>query len=263
MVMTRNRDPRRSGIAAAVGRLVDAIINDDRWSMARPPTGRFLHQAIRRSRRPRPYFDSVNQRDRLVHARITQDGPNKPPGPIHLAITLVPVIVLVCLYYDWWPSRYGSFGWADPVLVGPVALLMLLVCGAVWAFRSLYVVGQDRRWTWWILAAPTMVLAVVGTILLFPRPSFNDMRPQFEQVARDLLAGTERSRSHFEIGRFDISYTHTDDDGTVYFVDGGGFGLTVSSGWAYSPQGRPAGFDDFTATHLGGPWYEFTAVWRS
>lgn len=205
----------------------------------------------------------MSPRDRLVRALINQDKPNKPPGPIHLGITLVPVTVLICLHYDWWPSRYGSFGWADPLLVGPAALLVLLLCGAVWAFRSLHVVGEDRRWTWWILAAPTTIVAVVGTVMLFPRPSFDDTRPQFEQVARDLLAGSELSRSHLEIGRFDISYASKDDAGTVYFVDGGGFGLTVSSGWAYSPHGRPAGFDDFTATHIGGPWYEFTAVWRT
>jgi hypothetical protein len=35
-----------------------------------------------------------------------------------------------------------------------------------------------------------------------------------------------------------------------------------SSGWVYAPGGPPAGFDDFTATHLDGPWYEFSAIWR-
>ncbi|RYF44954.1 MAG: DUF1109 domain-containing protein, partial [Comamonadaceae bacterium] len=29
------------------------------------------------------------------------------------------------------------------------------------------------------------------------------------------------------------------------------------------PNGTPAGFDDFTATHIGGPWYEFISVWRT
>ncbi len=205
----------------------------------------------------------MSQRNPLVRALINQDEPNKPPGPIHLAFTLVSVIVSVCVHYDRWPSRYGSFGWADPLLFGAAAVLMLLICGAVWALRSLYTVGKDRRWSWWIPAAPTMILAVAGTVISQPRPAFEDTRPQFEQVARDLLAGSELSRSHLEIGRFDISYAMKDHKGAVYFVEDGGLGMTASTGWAYSPHGTPAGFDDFIATHLGGPWYEFTAVWRS
>lgn len=108
-----------------------------------------------------------------------------------------------------------------------------------------------------------MILAAAGTVTLLPRPSFEDTCPQFERVALDLLASPEPARSHVEIGRFDISYARKDPDGTVYFIQGGGLGPSVSSGWAYSPDGTPVGFDDFTATHLGGPWYEFTAVWRT
>ncbi|WP_063018702.1 DUF1109 family protein [Nocardia niwae] len=205
----------------------------------------------------------MSDREPLARALTIQDRPNRPPGPIHLAFTVVPVVVLVCLYYDWWPSRYGSFAWADPLLFGAAAVLVLLICGAVWAVRTLRVVGRDRTWAWWIAAAPAMILAVAGTATLLPRPSFEKTSPQFERVALDLLASSEPSRSHFEIGRFDISYARKDPDGTVYFIEGGGLGLTVSSGWAYSPHGTPVGFDDFTATHLGGPWYAFTAVWRS
>ncbi|MEU6830299.1 DUF1109 domain-containing protein [Nocardia beijingensis] len=205
----------------------------------------------------------MNNREPLVRALIDQGKPNRAPGQIHLAFTFVPVVVLVCVYYDWWPSRYGSFAWVDPLLFGAAAVLVLLIGGAVWAIRTLYVVGRDRRWSWWIAAAPALILAVAGTISLLPRPSFEDTRPQFEQVALDLLASSEPSRSHVEIGRFDISYARKDPDGTVYFIEDGGLGLTVSSGWAYSPHGTPVGFDDFTATHLGGPWYEFTAVWRN
>ncbi|MEU2037443.1 DUF1109 domain-containing protein [Nocardia niwae] len=205
----------------------------------------------------------MSDREPLARALTIQDRPNRPPGPIHLAFTVVPVVVLVCLYYDWWPSRYGSFAWADPLLFGAAAVLVLLICGAVWAVRTLRVVGRDRTWAWWIAAAPAVILAVAGTATLLPRPSFEKTSPQFERVALDLLASPEPSRSHFEIGRFDISYARKDPDGTVYFIEGGGLGLTVSSGWAYSPHGTPVGFDDFTATHLGGPWYAFTAVWRS
>lgn len=71
------------------------------------------------------------------------------------------------------------------------------------------------------------------------------------------------SRSHLEIGRFDISYARRDPAGAIYFSEDSGLGLSVSSGWAYSPHDVPEVFDDFTSTALGGPWYEFTAVWCS
>jgi hypothetical protein len=112
------------------------------------------------------------------------------------------------------------------------------------------------------VAAPTVVLVAVAMVTLVPRPSFDDTRPEFERVARELLADPEPLHSDLEIGRLDIHTAMSGNDGVVYFIEDGGLGLTVSSGWAYSPNGVPAGFDDFTATHLGGPWYEFVSVWR-
>jgi hypothetical protein len=199
----------------------------------------------------------------LVRPTSSHDKPNKPPGPIQLTFTVLPVLILLCIYYDWWPSRYGNSSWADPLLFGAVALLILAVTGLVWAIRALYVLGQDRRWSWWIAPAPAVVLLAVATMLLAPRPSFDDTRPEFEQVAHELLADPAPVLSDLEIGRFDITTALVGEDGIVYFIEDGGLGLTDSSGWAYSPNGIPSGFDDFTATHIGGPWYEFVSVWRT
>ncbi|MGW5513206.1 DUF1109 domain-containing protein [Nocardia africana] len=186
----------------------------------------------------------------------------KPPGSIATAGVVFSVAVLVCVYYDWWPSRFGSMRWADPLLAAAGALVLLAVAGLVWMIRTLYLLGRDRRWSWWVLPVPLTVLAAGLMVVLAPRTSFDEMRPEFERVARELLAGPDTVRSDFEIGRFDIAYARA-DSGAVYFVEAGGLGLDTSSGWAYSPSGRPAGFDDFSATHLAGPWYEFTAVWRT
>ncbi len=191
------------------------------------------------------------------------DVHSRPPGRVLAAIVGVAVGVLVCIHYDWWPSRFGDARWADPLLFGGAAILVLLVAGLVWAIRTLYFVGRDRRRSWWVLAAPAIVIAAVAGALLFPPPSFDDLRPDFERVALDVLAGPDQSRSEVEIGGFDFYYVRKDAVGDVYFVEAGGLGLSTSSGWAYSPDGTPAGFDDFSATHLGGPWYEFTAVWRT
>ncbi|RVW03677.1 DUF1109 family protein [Rhodococcus spongiicola] len=182
---------------------------------------------------------------------------NKPPGRILTAITGVAVIVLVCLHYDWWPSRFGDMAWADPLLFGGTALLVLIVAGTVWAIRTLHFVGQDRRWTWWIMAAPTVVAAAAASALLLPPPSFDDMRPEFERVALDVLASPERSRSNVEIGRFDFRSVRQRSDNAVYFVRADP-GMAVS-GWVYSPDGTPTAS---SATHLGGPWYEFLVAWR-
>lgn len=193
---------------------------------------------------------------------VDTDPRTKAPGRVLAAVAGVAVGVLMCIHYDWWPSRFGNQRWADPLLFGGAALLVLAVAGFVWAIRVLYFVGRDRRWSWWILAAPTVVLTGLASALLVPPPSFDDLRPEFERVALEVLASPDRSRADVEIGRFDFIFVSKDTRGAVYFIDAGGIGITMSSGWAYSPDGAPTGFDDFSATHLGGAWYEFTAVWR-
>ncbi|WP_031939836.1 DUF1109 family protein [Prescottella defluvii] len=198
----------------------------------------------------------------LQSAAEATNAHSRPPGRVLAAIVGVAVGVVVCIHYDWWPSRFGDARWADPLLFGGAAMLVLAVAGLVWAIRTLYFVGRDRRRSWWVLAAPAMVIAAVAGALFFPPPSFDELRPDFERIALDVIAGPEQSLRDVEIGRFDFHYVQA-TGGAVYFVEAGGLGITVSSGWAYSPAGPPAGFDDFTATHLGGPWYEFTAVWRT
>ncbi|TQF65237.1 DUF1109 family protein [Rhodococcus spelaei] len=87
-------------------------------------------------------------------------------------------------------GRHGSAicSGVDPLLFGGVALLALAVAGLIWAIRTLYVVGQDRRWSWWILPVPLAMISVLAIGLLLPSPTFDEMRPQFEQTAHDLLA---------------------------------------------------------------------------
>jgi hypothetical protein len=188
---------------------------------------------------------------------------SKPPGPIIATVVVVALVVLICLQHGWWPSRFGRMRWADPLLFGAAALVGLAVAGTAWAIRTLYLVARDRRRSWWILPAPAAVLVASAIGLLVPPTSFDEARPAFEALAQELLAGPERHRRELEIGRFDISYAMADANGAVYFIEATGFGLTTSSGWVYSPNGEPAGFDDFSAKPLGGPWYEFTAVWRT
>ncbi|WP_107984290.1 DUF1109 domain-containing protein [Rhodococcus sp. OK519] len=187
-----------------------------------------------------------------------------PPGPIVAILTALPVGLLFCLHYGLWPSRFGSFQWAEPFLFFAGALLALGVLGLVWAIRTLIFVVEERRWSWWILLAPLIVLGAVVLGAAVPPTPFDEMRPEFEQVARELLAspGSDRARENVEIGRFDISRVFEGRDSEVYFREEPWLGFGTSTGWVYSPNGEPSGFDDFSSTDLGGPWYEYKSVWR-
>jgi hypothetical protein len=181
---------------------------------------------------------------------------NKPPGPVNLAVTVVALVVLVLAAGHWWPAGNGWFLAAGP------AVLVLLVCGGVWAIRSLYVTGQDQRWSWWIAPWPLVVALGVSAALVV-RPGFTDARPQFEAIAQQALAAPGLAqRDGSRTGRFEIDRVRETSFGEVFFVSARGTGFNTQSGWVYSPNGTPHGFDDFTATPLGGPWYSYTAVWR-
>ncbi|MFM1731201.1 DUF1109 domain-containing protein [Prescottella soli] len=177
-------------------------------------------------------------------------------------MTVLAVGLLLCLYYGWWPSRFGSFQWAEPLLFCVGTLLALGVVGLVWAIRTLIYVVEERRWSWWILQAPAIVLSGVALSATLQPTSFDEMRPEFEQAAQELLASPDRTREYLEIGRFDIYQAFEGRDGEVYFEEASWFSFGTSTGWVYSPNGEPAGFDDFSSTHLGGPWYEYESVWR-
>ncbi|MFI8566310.1 hypothetical protein ACIGGF_07080 [Rhodococcus sp. NPDC078407] len=102
--------------------------------------------------------------DRLIEAANAPRKAAKPPGPILLAFTTIAVVALVVMSGNWWPSPRGYFAWFDPLLVGAVAVVVLLTVGLLWAIRVLHVVGQDRRWSWWILPAPIVIC--LGALLI-------------------------------------------------------------------------------------------------
>lgn len=187
--------------------------------------------------------------------------PAKPPGPVILASTVLTVAVWLCLHYNLWPSPFGRHTWADPLLAAASAVVTSVVLTTVWAIKTLYVIGRDQRWSWWILSAPAVVGAAAAVVALTPPATFLDVRGEFEVVARELSDRPESSREEIEIGPFDISSARSTSLGAVYFFDNDSM-LSTTTGWVYSPGGDPSGFDDFRATHLDGPWYEFHAVWR-
>lgn len=189
------------------------------------------------------------------------ERPARPPGPIVLGVTVAAVAVLVLLFADWWPGS-RNLTVADRLFFGGITAVVLLVTGLVWAIKTLYVVGRDRRWSWWIVASPAVV--VVGALIYWalPVPDFDSARKEFDAYVAAMPDEPDFLAEDVRLGGVEISSVFRDRDGALYFVDDDGAFLSVSSGWVYSPAGEPAGYDDFTATDLGGGWYSYTAVWR-
>lgn len=182
-----------------------------------------------------------------------------PPGPVLLLFVIAGLTVLVCLRYDWWPARFTSGQWWDGLIWAVGALITLAVCGVIWAFRTLYLVGRERRWSWWVVPVPAVVAATVVLTQLIQPQSFLDVRHEFEAVAAEMIAEDVVERSNVEIGPYDFYSVSRDDENSVYFMEAGGLGLTTTRGWVYSPDVVPHRFDEFDLVHIDGPWYRFTA----
>jgi hypothetical protein len=172
-------------------------------------------------------------------------------------MTVVPVVVLLCVYYDWWPLS-GNMEYLHKLLIAAPALLVLAGAALEWIFCTFLYVKRVRRWSWSIAAAPGVVIAAALIGFVFPRPSFDDARPQFEQVAQDIIDRPGSTRSNFGIDGIDIASVGRRGDGGVYFVDADN-SVASKTGWIYSPERKP---DDngrvfIVLTDIGGGWYEF------
>jgi len=203
--------------------------------------------------------------DNWVHQHLTGERTRaKPPGPILLVFVTFAVAIWVCVKRNWWPSPFGGHTWADPLLAHVLVLGVLAVAGLVWAIRTLYVLGRDRRWSWWILPAPVLVAAAFTFVVWGPSTTFLDKRTEFEAIAVDIRENPGTSHDEFEIGPFDINRARGGLSGEVYFVDNSTIFFSFTSGWVYSPDHAPAGRDDadFSVTHLDGPWYQYESVYR-
>nr|WP_279219128.1 hypothetical protein [Rhodococcus erythropolis] len=73
------------------------------------------------------------------------------------------------------------------------------------------------------------------------RPTFDNDRPQFENIAQRLLATPDSETLDMQrIGRFEVGRVYEMLTGEVYFTDPRR-GFTSESGWVYSPSHIPAG----------------------
>lgn len=179
------------------------------------------------------------------------------PGFAVLTGTVLGVVVLLCVHLDWAPFVENSTG--PDRLVGLVTGGILLgVVLLVWAIKTLYLLGREHRWSWKVAAVPVVVLAGLVAGWVFQPASFDDARPEMEQVAAEMLREDRpNSRRDLSLGGLEISLAHRQSDGRVYFHDADGFVGSTVRGWVYSPSGEPVGSTARRFEKLSGDWYSF------
>ncbi|MFC8532032.1 hypothetical protein [Nocardia sp. NPDC057227] len=106
-----------------------------------------------------------------------------PPGPRLLTAAVTAVTVLLCVRYDWWPSPYGTLPRPDPLLCAAAALVLLAGVLTQWAIRALYVVGRDRRWSWWVAPIPAVVVAATVLTVILPPPGNDDPHTSYTSTS--------------------------------------------------------------------------------
>ncbi|AOD24492.1 hypothetical protein IM25_18115 [Rhodococcus sp. p52] len=190
--------------------------------------------------------------------------PARPPGLIVAGASVLLCTGFVFALLDWWPGHGHTVDTFTNSMIVLAFGVLLVVVGLVWAIKSAYVIGRDRRWSWWIAAAPIVVVAATGVAAVIPSPSFQAARSDFDLAARTVLSSPDPAVLDVQVGPYTMSGIFRRDN-AVYFYDADQSFLTTFGGWIYSPAGPPpdrSGIEQFDTIHLDGPWYEFTAVWR-
>ncbi|MEV6275168.1 hypothetical protein [Nocardia sp. NPDC051832] len=87
------------------------------------------------------------------------------PGRATLAGTFVAVVVLLFAHLGTAPG-VGDLTGPDQLLGLVAGGLVLSISLSVWAIKTLYLVGRERRWSWQIASAPAVVFTglVAGLI---------------------------------------------------------------------------------------------------
>ncbi|MGQ4597369.1 hypothetical protein [Nocardia sp. R6R-6] len=165
---------------------------------------------------------------------------------------------LLCVHFEWAPLIGNSTG--PDQFVGLVIGGMLLGGSLlVWAIKTLYLLGRERRWSWKVAAVPAVVLAGLLAGLVFRPGSFDSARPEMEEVAVQMLREQQPStRRDLSLGGLDISLVQREPDGRVYFYDR--FAGSAVRGWVYSPGIEPVGNSARRFEKLSGDWYSFIFI---
>lgn len=172
-----------------------------------------------------------------------------------MVVTVAALTILAMAIGHWWPS--GN----DWYLSAFMAVTLLLVTGCIWGISTIVSMRRHRHVTWWMFAWP--LFTAIGVIVaLASTPNFDDSRPQFEKIAKELLITPDlETLDGLRIGRFEVGNIYEFPMGEVYFTDARQTAFMTESGWVYSPNGIPTSREgDFSVENIGGPWYRYTLV---
>ncbi|WP_281876729.1 hypothetical protein [Nocardia sputorum] len=79
--------------------------------------------------------------------------------------------MLLCVHLEWSPF-VGDPTVPDQLVGLVIGGILLSVSLPVWAIKTLYLVGRERRWSWKVVAVPVVVLAgLIAGLLLHPAGS--------------------------------------------------------------------------------------------
>lgn len=130
-----------------------------------------------------------------------------------MGATLTALVLLVLAKGHWWPP--GNNWYFTTAAAG----LLLLTTGCIWATSTIIALRRDHRGTWWMLAWP-LVTALGVIVALASAPQFDNDRPEFENIARQLLAAPDsHTLDSQRIGRFQVNCVYEIPTGEVYFTD--------------------------------------------
>lgn len=180
----------------------------------------------------------------------------RPPGPVLAGATLIAGAVLL-----WATSLPGS----DFGLVMYAVLAGVVLCAA-WLVRTLCFLITTKRFSWWILVVPAVVVLCLGlSAAQAPlRVRFALAENAFARAADTAAADPQAADTLAgDIGGYPVSAVAVYRDRVYFTVAGGGF--LDQSGFALLPAGPPAVDDPLgesvTVTALTGDWYVFSSTW--
>ncbi|WP_330234509.1 hypothetical protein OHA40_10635 [Nocardia sp. NBC_00508] len=144
------------------------------------------------------------------------EGAATAPGFAVLASAVLAVAVLLCVHTDRAPF-IGRFTIADQLIALVIGGIVLAGSLLVWAIKTLYLVGRERRWSWKVVLVPVVVLAGLMIGLVFQPANFDSAHPEMEDVTVEMLrADGPSARLDLSLGGLDISLAQRRFDGRGY-----------------------------------------------
>jgi len=162
--------------------------------------------------------------------------------------------MLVLLHREWPPFESGDY--LIKLIFGFPLLLLIAFLFFAWIGRSCFYIYKRRKWSWRILATPTVAALFMAISALSKPPGFEEVRPELEKIAQDVRTNPGSPIYGAEANGIEIQWIRVESDGNVYFTDKKRSAFS-EVGWVYAPDSPPSAHPWIRLSHLDGPWYSF------